>query len=80
MGDVEAVRVDDQQRADLRAFGLRVQQLRAARGWTQHEAAAACGIDRSYLATVETGKRNAGIAMVYRLARGLGVEPADLFS
>lgn len=72
--------MDDQQRADLRAFGLRVQALRAERGWTQDQAAAECGIDRSYLATVEAGKRNVGVAVVYRLARGFGIEPGALFS
>jgi transcriptional regulator with XRE-family HTH domain len=71
--------VDDQQRADLRAFGLRVQALRAERGWTQDRLALEAGMDRSYLAGIEAGKRNVGVALVYRLARGFKVEPGTLF-
>lgn len=72
--------MDDQQRADLRAFGLRVHELRAARGWTQDDAALECGLDRSYLAGIEAGRRNVGVLTVLRLARGLGVEPGELFT
>lgn len=72
--------MDDSLRADLRAFGLRVQQLRHERGWSQAELAGFAGLDRSYLAQIEAGKRNTGVGTVYRLAQGLGVEPAVLFS
>ncbi len=79
-GGTNFYNVDDESKHDLRRFGLRVQALRHQRGWTQAQLAAAAGIDRSFLATIESGKRNAGVAVVYRIARGLRVSPAALFA
>jgi transcriptional regulator with XRE-family HTH domain len=36
--------------------GARVRELRQAKGWTQFELSERMGVDRSYLAEVETGK------------------------
>lgn len=36
--------------------GRRIRELRKEKGWTQFEMAERSGIDRSYLAEVETGK------------------------
>jgi transcriptional regulator with XRE-family HTH domain len=36
--------------------GSRIRELRKARGWTQFEMSEHVGLDRSYLAEVETGK------------------------
>jgi transcriptional regulator with XRE-family HTH domain len=36
--------------------GSRIRELRNARGWTQFEMSERIGLDRSYLAEVETGK------------------------
>jgi transcriptional regulator with XRE-family HTH domain len=37
-------------------LGARIRDLRKARGWTQFEMSERVGLDRSYLAEVETGK------------------------
>jgi transcriptional regulator with XRE-family HTH domain len=37
-------------------LGARVRELRKAKGWTQFELSERMGVDRSYLAEVETGK------------------------
>lgn len=37
-------------------FGIRLRELRKAKGWTQFELSERVGLDRSYLAEVETGK------------------------
>lgn len=37
-------------------LGRRIRELRKEKGWTQFEMAERTGIDRSYLAEVETGK------------------------
>lgn len=37
-------------------IGRRIRELRKEKGWTQFEMAERSGIDRSYLAEVETGK------------------------
>ncbi len=42
---------------DIRVrFGARLRELRKAKGWTQFELSERVGLDRSYLAEVETGK------------------------
>ena len=42
-------------------LGDRIGKLRKTRGWTQAEMAERVGIDRSFLADVERGKRNVSI-------------------
>lgn len=60
-------------------FGLNVRRLREERGWTQEELARLSGINRSYLAGVEKGKRNVTIVNIARIAKALEVSPDTLF-
>jgi transcriptional regulator with XRE-family HTH domain len=62
----------------LVAFGLRVRQLRAARGLSQEALAGAAGLDRSYVGGVERGERNIALLNIFRLAEALGVAPNEL--
>jgi len=57
-------------------LGHRVQELRAARGWTQQQLAAEAELDRTYISGVEHGKQNPTIGALLRLARALEV-PID---
>jgi len=61
-------------------LGDRLRKLRKKRGWTQAEMAEKVGIDRSFLADVERGKRNVSILNVELMAKGLKVSLAQLFS
>jgi transcriptional regulator with XRE-family HTH domain len=61
-------------------LGNRIRKLRTKRGWTQVEMAEKVGIDRSFLADVERGKRNVSILNVELMAKGLEVSLAQLFS
>ena len=61
-------------------LGDRIRKLRKKRGWTQVEMAEKVGIDRSFLADVERGKRNVSILNVESIARGLKVSLSQLFS
>jgi transcriptional regulator with XRE-family HTH domain len=61
-------------------LGNRIRQLRKKRGWTQVEMAEKVGIDRSFLADVERGKRNVSILNVELMAKGLKVSLSQLFS
>ncbi len=61
-------------------LGLRIRRLRARQGWTQAVLAERVGIDRSFLADVERGKRNISILNLALVAEGLGVTLAQLFS
>ena len=50
--------------------GRRLQKLRKQRGWTQVQMAEQLGLDRSYLADVERGKRNISIVNLEVIAWG----------
>lgn len=59
-------------------FGLRLAELRRARGFSQERLALESGIARSYMGGVERGKRNIALLNIHRLAEALGVLPASL--
>ena len=61
-------------------LGERVRKLRKRRGWTQAEMAEKVGIDRSFLADVERGKRNISILNLQLIALGLQVSLSRLLS
>lgn len=66
---------------DIRvAFGERLRKLRKKRGWTQAEMSHVLGLDRSYLAEIEEGKRNVCLLNLKVIADGLGLPLARLFS
>jgi transcriptional regulator with XRE-family HTH domain len=64
----------------LVSLGNRIRKLRKARGWTQIEMAERVGIDRSFLADVERGKRNVSILNLELIAKGFKVSLSQLFS
>lgn len=61
---------------DILALNLR--RLRHASGLSQEELAHRAGIDRTYVSSLERSVYAAGIDVVDRIARVLGVEAADL--
>jgi transcriptional regulator with XRE-family HTH domain len=61
-------------------LGDRIRKLRRKNGWTQVEFAERVGIDRSFLADVERGKRNVSILNLELMAKGLKVSLSQLFS
>lgn len=67
-------------RSSLVEFGRRVRELREQAGLTQAEVAAASGIARAALSTIEAGKRDLGVSRLAGLAAALGVEPRQIFS
>lgn len=60
------------------AFGMRLRQLREARGISQEHLAQIIGLDRSYLGSVERGERNVSLENIWRIAAGLEVPPSKL--
>jgi transcriptional regulator with XRE-family HTH domain len=60
-------------------LGDRIRKLRKARGWTQVVMAERVGIDRSFLADVERGKRNLSILNLELIAKGFKVSLSQLF-
>jgi len=67
-----------EQQADLHKFGLRLAEIRKARGWSQEKLALESGLARSYLGGVERGQRNIAVLNILKLARSLDCEPGDL--
>lgn len=59
-------------------FGLRLAEIRKAKGLSQERLALESGLARSYLGGVERGQRNIALLNIYRLAETLGVAPAQL--
>lgn len=59
-------------------FGLRLRELRRARGLSQEALAERAALDRTYVSSCERGHRNISLANIYRLAAALGVEPSEL--
>ncbi len=66
--------------AFLIRLGERIRRLRKERGWTQVVMAERVGIDRSFLAEVESGTRNISILNLRAIAEGLEVSLSRLFS
>ena len=64
----------------LTRLGERIRKLRKRRGWTQAEMAEKVGIDRSFLADVERGKRNISLLNLELIAIGLQVTLSRLLS
>jgi transcriptional regulator with XRE-family HTH domain len=66
---------------DIRVrFGRRVRKLRKQRGWTQVQLAERLGLDRSYLADIERGKRNVSLVNLELIATGFGQTISQMFS
>jgi transcriptional regulator with XRE-family HTH domain len=62
----------------LERLGERVRELRLARDLTQEGLAQLAEVDRGYISETETGDRNPSVWVIYRLAKALEVEPAEL--
>ncbi len=61
-------------------LGDRIRVLRKKSGWTQVEFAEKVGLDRSFLADVERGKRNISILNLELIAKGLKISLSQLCS
>ena len=60
-------------------FGLRLKDLRKAKGLSQEKLANLAEIDRTYLPTIEKGKRNVSIEIIEKLAIALEINIKDFF-
>ena len=60
-------------------FGQRVRELRNQLGISQEKFALKIDMDRTYFASVESGKRNISIENIYKISNGLEVSLEELF-
>lgn len=61
-------------------FGARIKNLRLERNMSQEALALMADLDRTYVPSIEKGKRNVSIAVVEKLAKALGLKEMDLFN
>lgn len=73
-------RDSDRFTVEKKAIGMRLRQLRKARGWTQEKAAEATGVDWRHIQMIEAGQLNVTVLTLVRLAEGFGVQLGAFFA
>jgi len=63
-----------------RIFGETLRRIRIDRGWTQEDLAEAAQLTSTYVGQMERGNKVPSLTVVLKLARGLGVAPAELLA
>jgi transcriptional regulator with XRE-family HTH domain len=58
--------------------GMRIRELRLAKGVSQEALADEAGLHRTYMGSVERGERNISLDNIVRIARALKVRPGML--
>ena len=61
-------------------IGVRIKELRISLGLSQEKFALKIGMDRTYFASVEAGKRNISINNLEKIINGLELSFSDFFS
>lgn len=59
--------------------GKKIKELRNNMSISQEKFALSIDMDRTYLASVEAGKRNISIVNLYKIVSGLGITLSDFF-
>ena len=62
------------------SFGKCIKEYRNKTGLSQEKCALKINMDRTYYASVESGKRNISIENISKIANGLGISLGELFS
>lgn len=63
----------------FRAFGLRIREIRRARGFTQEKLAEKAGLHWKFISLIETGKSDVTLTTISRLAYAFGMEISEFF-
>jgi len=66
---------------NLVAFGLNIVEQRKNHSppLSQEDLAGLCDLDRTYISGIENGKRNVGLANIFRLAKAFNIDAKQLF-
>lgn len=59
-------------------FGLRVKELRIAKGYSQEKLAEISDLDRTYIPGIEAGKRNVSIVVIEKIAKAFKINISEL--
>ena len=61
-------------------IGLRIRQLRHEQNISQEAFADVCELDRTYISSIEKGRRNVSIVNLEKIANALNVNLSTLFN
>ena len=61
-------------------IGLRIRKLRHEQNVSQEAFADVCELDRTYILSIEKGRRNVSIINLEKIANALNVSLSDLFN
>ena len=61
-------------------FGKRIKELREDSGLSQEKFSLKIGMDRTYYASVESGKRNISLKNIEKIANGFDISITQLFA
>jgi transcriptional regulator with XRE-family HTH domain len=61
-------------------FGHRVKELRLLKGYSQQAFSYECELDRTYIASIENGKRNVSIENIEKITVALNISFTDFFN
>ena len=62
-----------------RQLGLRIKELREQRGWTQRECGTYLNLHHTFIAAIESGRKNVTLATIDKIADGFGITLEELF-
>jgi len=60
-------------------LGIRIRELRHKNDWSQEQFSHICGLDRTYIAGIEQGKRNVSVVNLEKIASGFDLSLSQLF-
>jgi transcriptional regulator with XRE-family HTH domain len=60
-------------------YGIKVKKFRINKGWSQEKLALNADLDRTYIPSIEKGKRNVSIVVIEKIAIALGLEIKEFF-
>ena len=61
-------------------FGQKIRKYRTQQGISQEALALKAGLDRTYIASVENGKRNVSIQTIHKFLTALNIPFSDFFA
>ena len=65
---------------DIRVkIGTRLKELRSAKGLSQEKFSFLCELDRTYIASIEQGRRNVSVANIEKIAKALDMSVYTFF-
>lgn len=60
--------------------GKRLRELRTVKGLSQEKFAFECELDRTYIASIEQGRRNVSIANIEKIANAFDMSVSEFFN